>query len=151
MADELKARALRLLAQREHSRAELARKLSGHAPPEEIDILLDRLTELDLLSDARFAASYVRAKAPRFGVARLRHELAQRGIAPELIDLALSEALGEGKERADDELARAREIWLRKFGSAPTDAREWARQARFLQGRGFSAGLIRTLLKDPDA
>jgi regulatory protein len=46
-----------------------------------------------------------------------------------------------------DELERAREIWARKFASPPADAREWARQARFIQSRGFSTDIIRRLLK----
>ena len=141
----LRARALRYLAQREHSRAELARKLAGHGDAREIDAVLDRLSELELLSDARFAAAWVRSKASRFGTARLRHDLASRGVAAELIDAALD------GEAGDDELARARRVWQTKFRQPPADARDWARQARFLQGRGFGAAVIRKLLKEtPD-
>lgn len=141
----LRERALRYLAQREHSRAELARKLASHGSAPEIDAVLDRLTELELLSDARFAAAWVRSKAGRFGAARLRHDLSSRGVAAELIEAAL-----EG-EAGDEELDRARRVWRVKFGQAPADAREWARQARFLQGRGFAAAVIRKLLKEtPD-
>lgn len=140
----LRGKALRLLALREHSRSELTRKLSPQADEADLDALLDHLVELDLLSDARFAHSYVRSHAARFGVQRLRSELVRRGIDEMLIEEAIT------CETDQDELARARAIWKRKYASAPPDMKEWARQARFLQGRGFSTEIIRKLLKDPD-
>jgi len=139
----LRARAVRLLARREHSRAELARKLGEHGTQEEIDTVLQSLAESGLLSDARFAEAYVRSHAARFGAARLRQTLRQKGIAVELIDAQLA-----GND-AGDELTRARSLWARKYDAPPADAREWARQARFLQSRGFSSDVIRKLLKDP--
>ncbi|QID16507.1 recombination regulator RecX [Nitrogeniibacter mangrovi] len=144
MSDALKARALRLLSGREHSRAELARKLGTQADPDSIEALLDRLEALDLLSDARFADSYVRSRQARLGDRRLRQELKQKGVAEHLIDAAL-----HGSTEGED-LERARQVWHKKFGTAPADAREWARQARFLQGRGFAADVIHKLLKDCD-
>jgi regulatory protein len=141
----LRERAIRYLARRDHARAELARKLAAHGSPEEIEEVLDRLTELGLLSDARFAEAWVRGKAARFGTARLRHELGRRGVARDTVDAALA------AEAGDDELARARRVWAARFGCAPADARDWARQARFLQSRGFAVELIRKLLKEnPD-
>ncbi|HNQ75871.1 MAG TPA: recombination regulator RecX [Pseudothauera hydrothermalis] len=141
----LRARALRYLAQREHSRAELARKLADHGSAPEIDALLDRLSELELLSDARFATAWVRGKAARFGTARLRHDLARRGVSDTLIEAALQ------SEAVESELERAHRVWRTKFAQPPANAREWARQARFLQGRGFAAEAIRKLLKEiPD-
>ena len=125
------------------SRSEVARKLAAHASKDEVETLLERLIELDLLSDARFAQAYVRNHASRFGVKRLRHELARRGISEPLVDEALA------SESGTDELERAQAIWQRKYGTAPLDMKEWARQARFLQGRGFSTDVIRKLLKDP--
>lgn len=141
----LRERAVRHLARRDHSRAELARKLAPHGAPEEIDAVLDRMSELGLLSDRRFADAWVRGKAARFGTSRLRHELARRGVAPETVDEAIDAECG------DDDLDRARAVWQAKFGSAPADVREWARQARFLQSRGFAGDVIRKLLKEtPD-
>jgi len=102
------------------------------------------LTELErsgLLSDARAASAYVRSHAARFGAARLRQTLRSKGVAGEVIAAEVSEL--------PDELGRARDIWAKKFGSTPTDARDWARQARFLQSRGFSSDVIRRLLKNP--
>ncbi|MBS0369444.1 MAG: recombination regulator RecX [Proteobacteria bacterium] len=142
MAASLHERALRCLAQREHSRAELARKLGALGSPEEVDAELDRLVDLGLLSDARFADAYVRSKASRFGAARLKLELSRRGVSSELIGDAIEE------NTAESELERARDIHRRKFATLPADAREWARQARFLQGRGFSTEIIRRVLKE---
>jgi regulatory protein len=148
MADSrqsLRERSLRLLAQREHSRAELMRKLAGHAEVDEISAEIERLAELGLQSDARFAEAWVRSKAARHGLSRLRRDLAQRGIAQDLIDETLQHA------DLDDELARARAVWASRYTAPPADHREWARQARFLQSRGFSTGIISRLLKEvPD-
>jgi len=137
---ELRQRAIALLARREHSRAELARKLAAHGTPEEIETVLSQLEDQGLLSDARAAAALVRAQGARFGAARLRQNLRQRGIGSELAEAQVAEA--------GDELERARGVWAKKFGELPADAREWARQARFLQGRGFSAEVIRKVLKE---
>ncbi len=140
--NELRQRALRLLARREHSRAELTRKLAAHGTEEEITNVLMQLETEGLLSDARAAGAYVRAHANRFGAARLRQDLRTRGLDPELAGADIAE-LG-------DELIRARLVWAKKFSAAPGDSREWARHARFLQGRGFAADVIRKLLKDPE-
>ena len=140
---ELRQRAIALLARREHSRAELARKLAALGSQEEIEAVLADLAQSGLLSDARAAAAYVSSHAARFGAARLRQTLRQKDIAGELIDAQLAQA------DAPDELARARVVWAKKFSAAPSDAKDWARQARFLQSRGFSSDVIRQLLKDP--
>jgi regulatory protein len=137
----LRERALRYLARRDHSRAELTRKLAPHGTAEEIAAVLDRMSELSLQSDARMAASWVRGHAERFGHARLQNELARRGVARELIEETLAD------EDLATDLERASALWRAKFHTAPADAREWARQARFLNGRGFSAETIRTILR----
>ena len=137
--NELRQRAIRLLARREHSRAELTRKLAAHGTEESIANVLAQLETEGLLSDARAAAAYVRSHGGRFGAARLRQDLRARGIDPEL-------ATAEVGDLAD-EMERARDVWAKKFAAAPADTLEWARQARFLQGRGFAAEVIRRLLK----
>jgi regulatory protein len=138
---DLYQRAVRLLARREHTRAELARKLAPHGTPEDIDTVLTALATSGLQSDARFAESYVRSQAARLGAARLRQTLRNKGVAAELVAAELDKA------GLPDEQERARAVWQKKFAAPPADAREWARQARFLQGRGFSAEVIRRLLK----
>jgi regulatory protein len=131
---------LHWLARREHSRQELARKLADHGTREEIDAMLAQLESEGLLSDARYAEAYLRSHGERFGAARLRQVLREKGIAAEVAAAPLAE-LG-------DELERARAVWLKKYGELPRDPREWARQARFLQSRGFAPELIRRLLNE---
>lgn len=140
----LRERAIRHLTRREHSRAELALKLKAYGSPEEVDEVLERMTELGLLSDRRMADAWVRAKARRFGNARLRHDLARHGIDPETAEIALE---AEGLE---PEAERARAAWRSKFGQMPENAKEWARQARFLQSRGFAPDIIKKLLNGND-
>jgi len=145
----LRARALQCLARREYSRAELRAKLLPHVQIEEdsgkseaadLDALLDDLTVRGWLSDARATSQLVHAKRSRFGTQRITHELRQRGIADELINAALP-ALKES------ELDSAREVWQRRFGVVPQDAKEKAKQMRFLQSRGFSIDVILKVLK----
>ncbi len=135
-------RAVALLARREHSHAELARKLAAHGTREDVDNVLYQLENEGLLSNARAAAAYVRAHGDRLGAARLRQDLHQRGLDPAMAAEAVADLAGE--------LTRARAVWAKKFAAAPADAREWARQARFLQGRGFAVDVIRKLLKNVD-
>ncbi len=141
--NELRQRAIRLLARREHTRAELARKLALLGTEEDIEAVLADLAQSGLLSDARAASAYVRSNAARFGAARLRQTLRRKGVDDELIESQLAQA------ETPDELERARAVWAKKFSAAPQEPKEWARQARFLQGRGFSADIIRRLLKEP--
>ncbi|MDP1525511.1 MAG: recombination regulator RecX [Rhodocyclaceae bacterium] len=137
---ELYSRAVRLLARREHTRAELVRKLASHGTEEEIDTVLNELARSGLQSDARFAESYLRSQAGRLGGARLRQTLRQKGVCAELVQTQVADL--------PDELARARAVWQKKFATVPADMKEWAKQARFLQGRGFSSEIIRKLLKE---
>lgn len=137
---ELYARAVKLLARREHTRAELARKLAAHGTEEEIDTVLNELAKTGLQSDARFAESYLRSQAGRLGAARLRNTLRQKGVSSDLVAAQVREL--------PDELERARGVWQKKFGTSPADRSEWVRQARFLMGRGFSTDIIHRLLKD---
>ncbi len=134
---------MQFLARREHSRAELRTKLLRGAGPDEedgLDALLDQLAERGWLSDQRAAEQTVQIKRSRFGTQRIVHELRQKGIPESLIADALPE-LKEG------ELAVAREVWRKKFGEIPHDAKEQARQVRFLQSRGFSLNIIFSLLR----
>lgn len=145
----LRARALKFLARREYSRAELHGKLLGYVRTEddsehlnsaELDILLDDLTARGWLSDARAATQLIHSKRGRYGTQRIVHELRQRGIADELISATLPEL-------KESELASARDVWERKFAVLPQDAKEKARQMRFLQSRGFSMEVIFQILR----
>jgi regulatory protein len=143
MTNELRQQAIKLLARREHTRVELARKLSGLGTQEEIDTVLADMEASQLQSDNRTAESYLRSNASRLGASRLRHTLKTRGVAPEMIEEQLAQA------ELPDEIERARAAWSRKFSAAPANAKEWARQARFLQSRGFAGDIVRRLLKQP--
>ena len=138
----LRERALGLLARREHSRAELTRKLetAGFAR-EEIALLLDAFEAKNWLSDRRFAESYVADHRAKAGSIKLAYDLRQRGVSESIVESVLS-------ENRDTELARAREVWQKKFGAIPDGAEEKAKQIRFLQGRGFSSTIIRRALSD---
>jgi lipopolysaccharide export system ATP-binding protein len=135
MSNELRQEAIRLLARREHTRTELARKLAGHGTPEEIELVLAEMEATQLQSDSRTAESWLRGNAARLGGSRLRHSLKSRGLAPELIEAQI--------EQADlpDEMERARAIWSRKFSAAPRQcqgmgpagalpAKPWLRRGR---------------------
>ena len=135
--------AVALLARRDFSRAELRGRLlhaaGASADAAEIDRVLDTVQARGLLSEDRFVEGFIRTRVARYGPARLRHELLNRGVTQERIDKAL-------RLYARDEYTAARAVWLKRFKSTPVDAREWARQARFLGVRGFSHEVIRKVL-----
>ena len=136
----LKGRALRLLSMREHSRAELARKLAPFAmPDDDLESMLAGLVAQGWISDERVAHSHVNRRAARLGVARVRQELLAKGVSSEVVSAAVEELQAS-------ELARAANVWQKKFGIAPADARERARQGRFLLGRGFGASTVNAVL-----
>ncbi len=144
----LKGRGLQILAQREHSRSELRRKLLVHARKDEeaeaasaterVEAVLDWLQAHRYLCEERFVESRVHARAARFGNLRIRQELAQHGV------VLTAEAAQQLK---DSELARAREVWSRKFGQPAAEAADRARQMRFLAGRGFSSEVIHRVVQ----
>ena len=136
----LKGRALRLLSQREHSRRELERKLARYEQePGTLAQALDELQAKGYLDERRAAESLVHRRASQLGAARLRQEMQDKGLARELIEQTLAGL-------KDSELARAREVWRRRFDALPADALERARQTRFLLARGFSGDVVRRVL-----
>jgi Uncharacterized protein conserved in bacteria len=143
-APSLKTRALGYLARREHSRLELERKLARHAQTsEELSSMLDALEQRGFLSAARVIEHVIHIRKNRFGSQRIMHELREKGIAENLIAAALPNI----KETEQD---NAREVWRKKFGVIPADAKELGRQMRFLVGRGFSTDVIRQVLRHSD-
>ena len=140
----LRERALGLLARREHSRVELARKLeTAGFDREEIGILLDAFEAKNWLSDQRFAESYVADHRARAGSIKLAYDLRQRGVPDSIIENVLS-------VNRDSELERAREVWKKKFGVPPADAGDKAKQFRFMQSRGFTPEVIRRAIGGND-
>jgi len=146
-APSLRNRALRHLARREHSRAELERKLLAGtedtpeaSAAEQVRAVLDDLAAQGLLSDARAAESVLAVAGRRLGSRRIAHALQARGLAPALVEDALARA------RAS-EFEHAWALWQRRYGTAPANLAEQARQSRFLAGRGFDGDVIRRVLR----
>lgn len=136
----LKGRALRLLGAREHSRAELQRKLAPHEEePGQLARILDDLQAKGFIDEGRVVDSVLHRRAPRLGAARVKQELQSKGLPPPLIADAVATLRGT-------ELQRAREVWQRRFGALPADGRERARQARFLLARGFGGDVVQRVL-----
>jgi regulatory protein len=137
----LKARALKYLSAREHSRLELMRKLSRYAQEgDDVEALLDMLEAAKLLSQSRFSESLVHRRASRFGNSRILFELQTHGIDGDAIS-DIKAGLSQ------DEGLRACEVWRKKFNHPPADAAERAKQIRFLQQRGFSHGAIQAAMR----
>jgi len=142
----LKARALRYLAAREHSRAELERKLAPHAAaldPAELPRVLDELTAKGFISEQRVAESVLHRRAAKLGGARVLQELRAKGLGEQ----ALADAAGQLRAT---ELARARAVWAKKFGALPQNPAERVRQTRFLAVRGFAFETVRQVLGAED-
>lgn len=140
----LKTRALGYLARREHSRLELERKLKPYAQTsEELSSVLDTLEQRGFLSAVRMVEQVIHMRKSKFGSQRIVHELREKGIAENLIAAALLSI----KETEQDS---AREVWRKKYGAMPANAKELGRQMRFLMGRGFTPEVIRQVLRQPD-
>ncbi len=128
------------MSKREYSYAELGQKLKGYADEhDDIPALLDDFKKRGWLSDVRFTEQLVQARKAKFGSAKVAHELRGKGIAEDLIVHAV-EAV------KSDEFAHAAEVWRKKYKAAPSNRDEWAKQARFLQSRGFGFDVIKKLL-----
>ncbi|MDR1648601.1 MAG: recombination regulator RecX [Zoogloeaceae bacterium] len=139
MSDPLRAKALQYLARREYSRAELAQKLAQFTEDAgALEALLADFTTQNLLSDRRYAASRVGARAQRYGRLRLKQELEAAGVAADIIAAVLP--------APETEAAQCRTVWTRKFGVLPASVKERAKQLNFLRYRGFSAEAIRRVL-----
>jgi regulatory protein len=141
----LKGRALRLLGQREHSRAELERKLRSHeVEPGELTSALDDLQAKGFINEQRVLESVVYRRAGKLGAQRVKQELHAKGLDPDAIAVAVA-----GLQASEEE--RAREIRRKKFGTPPVDAADRARQMRFLLTRGFGPSTIRRVVAgEPD-
>lgn len=136
----LKGRALRLLSGREHSRAELERKLAAHEEePGQLARILDELTARDFINEQRVIDSVLHRRSGKLGTMRIRQELQAKGLDDEKVQAALAGL-------KSSELARARAVWARRFQALPADAAERGKQARFLAARGFDGELVARLL-----
>lgn len=140
----LHTRAMKYLVRREYSRAELHAKLLLQATPDDnVDKVLDELAARGWLSDFRAVEQLLRMRRNRFGTQRITFELRQKGISEDLISDVLP-------QMRDTELEAARSIWQKKFGVTPENAKEKAKQVRFMQSRGFMPDVIFKVLRGTD-
>ena len=140
----LKGRALHLLAAREHSRAELERKLKPHEEtPGQLAQVLDELQARDFISEARVVESVINRRAGRFGASRIKYELQNKGLGAEAVADAVDRLKGS-------ELERAQSIWRKKFDGPAPDAAGRAKQMRFLAARGFGGEVIRRVVSQAE-
>ena len=142
----LRQRALEYLGKREYSYKELGQKLKSYLDENEdadsITAILDDFKTRGWLSDARFTEQMVHARRAKFGSSKIVHELREKGVDSALIEDA-AERLKE------TELSSAIEVWRKKYKQAPADRDEWAKQARFLQSRGFGFDVIKKVMNSP--
>ena len=140
----LRARALKALGRREHTRRELQSRLQPFCEdPGELESLLDDLEKRGWLSEARYVEQLTIVRRRKFGAARIVHELREKGVSDDAVSAAQAQ-LKAGEVEA------ARKIWRKKFGALPRSLQERGKQARFLAGRGFSTEVVRQVLKGAD-
>ena len=134
------------MGKREYSYAELGQKLKTYLEEDEdfevITAILEDFKTHGWLSDARFTEQIVHARSHKFGASKIANELREKGVSAELIESAIEQV-------KDNELDNAKEIWRKKFKKSPDSRDEWARQARFLQSRGFGFDIIKKVLSSP--
>ena len=148
-------RAIAYLSRREYSQHELKQKLThafaeasfSHSESEDapklddlIEATLEYLAKNNWQSDTRFADNFSKIKGERYGSARVKQTLSQKGLAREIVEEKINEL-------AETEFQRAHEVWQKKFGQLPQNATEYAKQSRFMAYRGFSFDIIKKILK----
>lgn len=145
----LKQRAIALLARREYSRDELRARLVRRSPGAEaesdgapdVESVLDELAGAGYLSDARFASAVVRQKRGGYSRRAIAYELKEKRVESGAASAALAELDGV------DERAAAQALWQRRFGHAPKDERDKARQMRFLLSRGYAHAIVFDIMR----
>lgn len=141
----MRQRALDYLGKREYSYYELSQKLKPFVEEpdgtgvEQITAILEDFKKRGWLSDERFTEQMVYARKAKFGSAKVANELREKGVAENLI----ADAIDKLKETEFD---NALAIWRKKYKASPQNREEWAKQARFLQSRGFGFDLIKKVL-----
>ena len=137
----LTGRALKYLAQREHSRLELERKLAPYVEEgEDLAAVLDALEAKNFINPERVAQSVIYRRSSKLGTARVLHELRSKGLDDDTVRAA-------AEQLKDTEHARAYEVWQRKFGEVASTPQERMKQMRFLASRGFSGDVVNKVLR----
>jgi regulatory protein len=140
----LKGRALRALSMREHSRQELVQKLSQYEEvPGELVKVLDELEAKDFINPQRVVDSVINRRAAKLGTLRIRQELQSKGLPAEAVQAAVADLKAT-------ELARAREVWRKRFGVVANSPEARMKQMRFLAGRGFGMEVLGRVVKGED-
>lgn len=173
-APSLKGRALRWLAQREHTRTELRSKLlralaaadraaaartladpvdpaaaTPETAPDAADAGATAEAQVDRVLDELAAAGFLSDnRAAESLLAVQGRRWGSRRLQQVLRERGVPAELARQtlQQARGTELERAREVWQRRFGQPPADAAERARQMRFLAGRGFDGEVIRRVL-----
>lgn len=143
---ELRIKAMDLLARREHAVLELQQKLiaKGH-PRDDVEQVVDTLRQEGLVNDTRFTEAFVRYRAGSgYGPMRIQSELREKGVNEEVQSSFLD-------FRDPQWLEQGEQVRRKRFGvDVPVDFKEKARQMRFLQYRGFTAEQIRSVMGSDD-
>lgn len=137
----IRAKALELLARREHTRLELRQKLLQRGfPADPIELVLEQLVEERLIDEARFAELYASARADKgYGPLRVARELRERGVAEDVVAATLAALEG-------DWLPKLRELHRKRFKSRiPADVAGRLQQTRVFRQHGFTLDQIKHL------
>lgn len=135
------AAAVDLLSRREHGVQELQGKLQrkGYGI-DDIDLVIERLLKDQLLSDERYAESYVRSRAGRgCGPSRIIQELKQKGVSEPLARIAVGDS-------EYDWFLVALQAYEKKYSDKPDDFKERSKRINFMRYRGFTMDLIAQIL-----
>jgi regulatory protein len=134
--------AVRYLARRDYSRAELAQRLARRGiDAEAIAIALDQLTAAGLLSDERYAAAVVAQRTGRYGKRAIAYALKEKGVTPDAVAAAMAPLA------TTDEYTEAMALWQQRFRVPPANDRDKARQVRFLQARGYPLSVVLKVMR----
>jgi regulatory protein len=137
-----KVLAVRMLARRDYSRAELSQRLARRGiAREDIERALDELAAAGYLSDARYAQALVAQRSGRYGKRAIAHALREKGIDAPDAQAAMAPLA------TTDEAADAMALWQQRFGVAPSNQREKAQQVRFLLSRGYGLSVALRVLR----
>jgi regulatory protein len=144
--DAAERRALRLLAHRPRSAAELRTRMAGWGVDDVTAAgVVERLEALGHVDDARFAEAVAeRRRAQGYGRLHTAAELARLAVAEPAARAALADI-------PDDELSQAERAVRRRFGPPPYDDRTARRAAAFLARRGFDAEAVGAAIQRFDA
>ena len=137
----LLGRGIRYLSLREHSEAEIRKKLHPYAEnEEELNHVILQLKSKNFLSNERFSDSLIYKKANTLGSHRIAYELRQHDLDPEIISKHLVN-LNKSESR------RAYDVWLKKFGTLAKEPKDLAKQIRFMVSRGFDQELVYRIVR----